>query len=133
MDLEQLLADLIAIDSTNPDLGEGAGEAEIAGFVVGWFEENGVEAWVQDTGRAGRPNAIGRAGSGNAPTLMLNGHLDTVGVGGHEDPFVPRVEGRRMFGRGSLDTKSGAAALMVATARAAPIRNQCHRDLHRRR
>ncbi len=121
MDVEQLVADLISIDSTNPDLGEGAGEAEIASFVVEWLASHGVEAWCQDTGHPGRPNAIGRVGSGSGPTLMLNGHLDTVGVGGHVDPFVPRVEGRKMFGRGALDTKSGVAALMVATAKAAQV------------
>ena len=119
MDLEQLLADLISIESTNPDLGVGAGEAGIAEFVVDWLTERGVEAWLQDTGVSGRPNAIGRVVGGDGPTLMLNGHLDTVGVGGHEEPFNPRVEGRRMFGRGSMDTKGGVAALMAATATAA--------------
>ena len=119
VDVESLLADLIAIDSTNPDLGEGAGEAAIAEFVVGWLVANGVDAWIQETGHEGRPNAIGRVGSGGGPTLMLNGHLDTVGKGGHVEPFSPRVDGRRMHGRGSLDTKGGVAALMAATVRAA--------------
>jgi acetylornithine deacetylase len=117
MDVEHLLADLISIDSTNPDLGMGAGEAEIAAFVVDWLSKHGVDAWLEETEILGRPNAIGRVTGGDGPTLMLNGHLDTVGVGGQADPFTPRIEGRRMYGRGSMDTKGGVAALMVATAR----------------
>lgn len=34
MDVEQLLSDLISIDSTNPDLGSGASEGEIAEFAA---------------------------------------------------------------------------------------------------
>jgi acetylornithine deacetylase len=119
MDIERLLAELISIDSSNPDLGDGAGESEIAGFVAQWFRDNGVDAIIHDTGIEQRPNVIGRVSGGDGPTLMLNGHLDTVGVGGHIKPFTPRVEGRRMYGRGSMDTKGGLAALMIATARAA--------------
>ena len=119
MDIEQLLATLISIDSTNPDLGHGAGESEIAAFVQRWLSENGVDAFIHDSGVEQRPNVIGRVSGGDGATLMLNGHLDTVGVGGHVDPFTPRVDARRMYGRGSMDTKGGLAALMVAAARAA--------------
>lgn len=119
MDIEQLLGRLVSIDSTNPDLGEGAGESEIAGFVQRWLHENGADAFIHDTGVDRRPNVIGRVGTGAGPTLMLNGHLDTVGIGGHVEPFTPRLQGRRMYGRGTMDTKGGLAALMVATARAA--------------
>jgi acetylornithine deacetylase len=119
MDIERLLAELISIDSTNPDLGSGAGESQIAAFVVQWLRDNGVDAAIHDTGVEQRPNVIGRVSGGNGPTLMLNAHLDTVGVGGHIAPFTPRVDGRRMHGRGSMDTKGGLAALLIATARAA--------------
>ena len=38
-ELAALTAELVAIDSTNPDLVPGgAGEAEIARFVAGWLE-----------------------------------------------------------------------------------------------
>jgi acetylornithine deacetylase len=119
VDIERLLADLISIDSTNPDLGDGAGEFEIATFVVHWLGEHGVDAVTHDTGIDNRPNVIGRVVGGDGPALMLNAHLDTVGIGGHIDPFIPRIDGRRMYGRGSMDTKGGLAAMMTATARAA--------------
>jgi acetylornithine deacetylase len=50
---------------------------------------------------------------------MLCAHLDTVGVAGMHDPFSPRIEGTRMYGRGSYDMKGGLAAAMIAGANAA--------------
>jgi acetylornithine deacetylase len=53
---------------------------------------------------------------GRAPgrTLMFCGHVDTVGVDGMEAPFVPRVDGGRMYGRGAQDMKGGVAAMIDA-------------------
>jgi acetylornithine deacetylase len=112
----------VAIDSTNPDLGAGVGEAEIADFCRTWLAERGVDAWLQDTGVEGRPNVIGRVGGGAGPTLVLNAHLDTVGVGAMRGPFTPFVDDHgRLHGRGAVDTKGGLAALMVATSRLAAV------------
>jgi acetylornithine deacetylase len=47
---------------------------------------------------------------------MLNAHLDTVGVAGMTDPFVPRLAGGRLYGRGSYDMKGSLAACMLVTA-----------------
>ena len=45
-------------------------------------------------------------------------HLDTVPVDGMEiDPFDPVIEGERLLGRGSCDTKAGMAALLCALGR----------------
>jgi acetylornithine deacetylase/succinyl-diaminopimelate desuccinylase family protein len=115
-----LLADLVAIDSVNPRLVPGgAGEAEIARFVAGWLEQRGLEVELVDA-EPGRPNVIARArGRGDGRTLLLNAHMDVVGVDGMTDPFRPRVEGDRLYGRGAYDMKAGLAAIMVAAARAA--------------
>jgi acetylornithine deacetylase len=45
---------------------------------------------------------------------MLNAHLDTVGVAGMTDAFNPRVEGRRLYGRGAYDMKGSLAAILLA-------------------
>src|SRR3954454_24953433 len=115
-----LLAELVAIDSVNPRLVPGgAGEAEIARFVGGWMEARGLEVDVSDA-EPGRPNAVGRArGRGGGRTLLLNAHMDVVGVDGMRDPFRPRAEGNRLYGRGAYDMKAGLAAIMVAAAAAA--------------
>jgi acetylornithine deacetylase len=49
--------------------------------------------------------------------VVLNGHLDTVGVAGMAEPFVPRVDGDRLFGRGAADMKGGVAAVVAAAER----------------
>jgi acetylornithine deacetylase len=115
-----LLADLVAIDSVNPRLVPGgAGEAEIARFAGRWLEQRGLEVELSDA-EPGRPNVIARArGRGDGRTLLLNAHMDVVGVDGMSDPFRPRVEADRLYGRGAYDMKAGLAAIMVAAARAA--------------
>ena len=117
--LADLLADLVRIDSINPDLIEGAGgEEEIARFVAGWLEQAGLEVEVEEVAPA-RFNTIGIArGSGGGRALLLNAHLDTVGVAGMERPFDPAVEDGRLHGRGSYDMKAGLAAIMLAGAEA---------------
>lgn len=119
-DLVDLLARLVAIDSVNPTLAPGgAGEAEIAAFVRDWLVDLGAEVhWLEAT--PGRPSVVGRfAGSGGGRSLLLDGHVDTVGVEGMAEPFSARVDGNRLFGRGSYDMKGGVAAMLVAAARAA--------------
>ncbi len=52
---------------------------------------------------------------GATETLLVASHLDTVPVDGMEiDPFDPVIDGERLYGRGSCDTKGGMAALMEA-------------------
>ena len=57
----ELLQQLVAIDSINPDLVPGgAGEEQIARFIAEWFERAGLEV-VWDEPAPGRPNVIGIA------------------------------------------------------------------------
>jgi len=122
-DSARLLADLVAIDSVNPGYGAGGvGEGEIAAFVAGWLERAALEVRVEEAA-PGRPNVVGRAcGRGGGRTLLLNGHMDTVGYAGMSEPLQPRVEGRRLYGRGACDMKTGLAAIMLAGAHAARTR-----------
>jgi acetylornithine deacetylase len=120
--LRGLVADLVAIDSVNPDLVPGgAGELEIARFIGAWLEGAGVEVRIDEI-VPGRANVIGRArGRGGGRTLLLNGHTDTVGHNGYERPLEPRREGDRLYGRGSFDMKGGTAAALWACARAVEL------------
>jgi acetylornithine deacetylase len=121
-ELADLLSELVAIDSVNPELIPGAaGEREIAGFVAEWLRRAGLEVYVEEVAPA-RPNVVGVArGSGGGRTLLLNAHTDTVGVAGMEAPFAPRVEDGRLYGRGAYDMKAGLAAAMLAARDAARL------------
>ena len=115
-----LLPDLVAIDSVNPGLVEGAaGESAIVAFLANRLRANGFTVTIINAeGRANRPSllAVG-PGPSDAPTVVLNGHLDTVGVSGMPSPFTPRVEGHQLFGRGAADMKGGVAAMVAAAER----------------
>ena len=52
------------------------------------------------------------------PTLAFLSHLDVVppGEGWTRDPFVPVIEGDRLYGRGSGDAKASVAAMTLAAA-----------------
>lgn len=118
MDHWQLLSELVSIDSVNPDLVPGAaGETEIAHYVAKWMEQAGLETELDEAAR-GRLSAVGVApGLGGGRSLMLNAHLDTVGVAGMEHPHTPRIDGNRLYGRGSYDMKGSLAAILLAGAR----------------
>ena len=120
--IADLTARLVAVDSVNPGLvAGGAGEREAAHAVAEWCTAHGLE--VELAGSDDRPSVIARRrGSGGGRSLLLNGHLDTVGVAGMDAPFEPRVEGGRLYGRGSYDMKGAIAALCVAAAQATGLR-----------
>jgi acetylornithine deacetylase len=110
-----LLASLVGINSVNPSLIPGAaGEKDIARFVKSWLDEHGIPAEVHDAA-PNRPSVLARVpGKGGGRSLLLNAHLDTVGVDGMADPFHPRIENGRMYGRGTYDMKASLAACMLA-------------------
>lgn len=113
----ELAAQLVAIESINPDVvAGGSGELGVARFVAGWCERAGLETTLTELG-PGRANVVAVArGTGDARSLMLNAHMDTVGVAGMTDPFVPRIEAGRLYGRGAQDMKGSLAACMLAAA-----------------
>jgi acetylornithine deacetylase len=113
--LNDLLDQLVRIDSVNPSLIPGAaGEAQLAQFVSDWLRKHGIGS-ILDEAAPGRFSVIARVpGSGGGRSLMLNAHLDTVGTGDMPDALVPVVRDGRMYGRGTYDMKSGLAACMLA-------------------
>src|SRR5262245_64803099 len=116
----QLLRQLVSINSVNPDLVPGgAGEAAIADFCSAWLSERGFEVYRLEE-HPGRPSIVGIAkGSGGGRSLMFNGHYDTVSIEGYDgDALSPRIEGGKLYGRGSFGMKGGVGAIRVGGARA---------------
>lgn len=115
IELGKLVAQLVEIDSVNPDLQPGAGgEGEVAAFVAAWLRSNGIETEVQEAA-PGRQNVIGIVrGTGNGRSLMLNAHMDTVGHGGMSDPLAGKIADNKVYGRGAWDMKGSLAAIMLA-------------------
>ncbi|MET8895076.1 ArgE/DapE family deacylase [Streptomyces albogriseolus] len=135
------LMELISV----PSVTGSAAESELQHQLAGRLEWLGldVDLWSMDLPalradpdfpgtEAPREEAWGLVGTtpdgGDGPTLILQGHVDVVPPGDlaawDGDPFVPRVTGDLVHGRGACDMKAGLAAHLAALAaiRAAGIR-----------
>ena len=111
------LASLVSINSVSPAYEGGPGEREIATWVRRFFELRGIEVWEQEV-FPNRPNVIARLpGRDPSRRVVLEAHTDTVSIQGMTiPPFEPRIEGGKLYGRGSCDTKAGLAGMMHAVA-----------------
>jgi acetylornithine deacetylase len=100
-----LLEKLVAIPSVSGD------EEEIAVFI-----EAVAHKWGLAVRRDDLAVTVEVSGGGSGPTLALVSHLDVVppGEGWTRDPFTPRVEGTRLYGRGSGDAKASVSAMLWA-------------------
>jgi acetylornithine deacetylase len=100
-----LLKDLVAIPSVS-----GTEEA-IARFV-----EESVRGWGLDVRRDDASVTVVVERGTSTPTIVFASHLDTVpaGDGWTRQPFVPSVDGDRLYGRGSGDAKASVAAMLTA-------------------
>ena len=116
-ELIHLTRDLVKINSVWDPVA-GTSEQEAAECVAEWAETKGF-GLEMDQVAPDRPNAIviWTAGPGER-TLMFEGHTDVVTPGDTSawryDPFGAEIVGRRMYGRGTNDTKGNLAAMLVA-------------------
>ncbi|HEX2034588.1 MAG TPA: M20 family metallopeptidase [Chloroflexota bacterium] len=124
MSATELLATLVAIDSVNPSMAAGQGEAVLAGWVADFGRRCGAQVTLEEV-LPGRPNARlvlpPSDGSQGEPTrrLLFDIHLDTVPLDTMPDALTPRVEGGRLWGRGACDTKASLTAALLAFERLA--------------
>ena len=112
-----LTRQLVAFDSVNPGLVKGAaGERSIAQFAAERLSGSGFSVQLVPAPSDPRRMSVIAVRDGDQPgrTVVLNGHLDTVGVDGMAKPFTARIDGDRMFGRGTCDMKGGVAGLVIA-------------------
>ncbi|GAA4672330.1 M20/M25/M40 family metallo-hydrolase [Frondihabitans cladoniiphilus] len=114
---------LIRIDSVNT--GDpatiGDGESRAIALIAGWLEEAGYTPLTEESA-PGRANLVLRV-TGADPTrgaLVAHAHVDVVPAdptGWAHPPFAAEIADGYLYGRGALDMKNHAAAL-VAVARA---------------
>ena len=113
----ETLADLVRINSVNPNYLGGVPEGEIANYIEQFFLEHGIETWRQKV-YTDRPNVIARLPGRNPNRrIVLEAHMDTVSTTGMEiAPWDAEIKDGRLYGRGACDTKGGMAAMMHAVA-----------------
>lgn len=110
-----LLADLVRINSVNPNYADGVPELACAEYIEGYFRRNNIEVWRQEV-LPGRPNVLARLpGKRNDRRVVFEAHMDTVSTQGMTiAPLDPQIRDGKLFGRGACDTKAGLAAMMQA-------------------
>lgn len=106
------LQSLVRIPSITGD------EAKIGAFVADICRAMGLEVEVLESA-PGRPNVVATWDSGlPGPSLLLNDHLDMIPPGPLEywthPPFAAEIADGRVYGRGTIDTKSGVTTLLMA-------------------
>jgi putative selenium metabolism hydrolase len=108
-DLQAFAQELVRIKSVSGN------EEKIVRFVAAKMEALGYDEVVID----GFGNVVGRVGSGEK-AIMFDSHVDTVEVKDAElwevPPFGGEIIDGWLWGRGSVDMKSGAAASIYAAA-----------------
>ncbi|WP_432058252.1 ArgE/DapE family deacylase [Streptomyces sp. bgisy022] len=131
--LGRTLMELISVPSVTGSAAESQLQHQLAGRLE-WLGME-VDLWSMDLpalradpdfpgAEASREEAWGLVGTtpdgGDGPTLILQGHVDVVPPGDpaawEGDPFVPRVTGDLVHGRGACDMKAGLAAHLAALA-----------------
>lgn len=118
-ELVKLTASLVRINSVW-DPGGGTSEQQAAEQAAKWAEGQGFHVEM-DQVAPGRPNAIITwEGEPGPRTLLFEGHTDVVTPGDPSvwthDPFGAEIVGKRMYGRGTNDTKGNLAAMLIAMA-----------------
>jgi len=116
-ELIKLTAELVRINSVW-DPAAGTSEQAVAEKVASWAQSQNFEVLI-DQIAPNRPNVIVRGlGALEKRALMFEGHTDVVTPGDvsawQYDPFGAEIVGRRMYGRGTSDTKGNLAAMLIA-------------------
>jgi succinyl-diaminopimelate desuccinylase len=122
-DLETLVSDLVQIETENPPGDERPGSE----FIHKWFRNHGIDSELVGDPFPDRPQVVAEVGDGD-PTIVLNGHIDVFPAGDRSrwdhDPYGGTIEDGQLYGRGSIDMKTGVALGMLATARAQSMANR---------
>jgi succinyl-diaminopimelate desuccinylase len=116
-ELITLTAELVGINSVW-DPAAGTSEAAAAETIASWAQGQGFCVDMQEV-TPRRPNVIiSWPTESKKRTLLFEGHTDVVTPGDVSawkyNPFAAEIVGRRMYGRGTNDTKGNLAAMLIA-------------------
>ncbi|MCG2892076.1 MAG: M20/M25/M40 family metallo-hydrolase [Vulcanisaeta sp.] len=115
MDLLKILEVLVEFDTVNdPSIGKYP-DPSVIDFVEGVLNGLGVKTKVLVS--RGYRSIVGTVGDGSEPRVLLLAHLDVVPFDRNEwsyDPLRLTVVGDLAYGRGVLDDKGNAAAVLKA-------------------
>lgn len=107
----KILQDLIQIPSVNDD------EEEVALYLQKLFADHGIASQLIQYS-PGRSSIVAEIGQGGGKVLGFTGHEDVVAAGDETawrfPPFSGKIDGNKLYGRGSTDMKSGLAAMAIA-------------------
>jgi glutamate carboxypeptidase len=104
--LPEFLEDLEGLVQIDSDTYNREGLRDIAVKIHSLFENSGLEVELCENREYG-PTLIGRREGSGARRVVLLGHMDTVFPAGTVESRPFRVKGRRAFGPGIIDMKSG--------------------------
>ncbi len=91
-------------------------ETPVALFLEEFFRQRGYDVDLQEI-EPGRFQTIAiLRGTGGGASLMLNGHTDinALTLRWRRDPWVPSLEGDRLYGHGVQNMKGGLASIIMA-------------------
>lgn len=107
-DLTGVIGELVSLETENPP----GNEARAAEFVHGWLTDRGIDATMVHEPYDDRPQVVAQVGDGD-PTVVLNGHIDVVPAGDLDEwshpPYAAERDDGLLYGRGSVDMKTGVA------------------------
>ena len=112
MDVFDILDRLVAFPSI-----AGKPNDDIAGWIEACLAEHGAQVTVLPGPEGDRSNLFATIGPADVPGYILSGHMDVVPAGEPQwksDPFTLRLDGERLYGRGTTDMKGFLAAALAA-------------------
>jgi succinyl-diaminopimelate desuccinylase len=121
-EMTDLQRELVSRNAVGPDQG-GPGEGEKAAFLTDLLRSWGLQVDdfpAPDARVAGgrRPNLVARLPGARPEKVWVLSHLDVVPPGAaglwHSDPFTLRVDGDRLYGRGTEDNHHGIVTSLMA-------------------
>src|ERR1700729_195991 len=120
-ELIRRVSEVVRIESVNPKYPGQVyedvvgGEGRVSAYMADVYREIGCEVELVSV-ETGRDKSVGvLRGIGGGRSLIFNGHVDVVPPGDPANwksgsPFSGRVDGDRIWGRGSTDMKGGVMA-----------------------